>query len=246
MAVNCGGLSLELASSQFFGHRRGAFTGAVADHRGFLEAADGGTLFLDEIGELPASIQPKLLRVLEDGQITPVGHTGTRPVDFRLIAATSRDLEQEIERRDFRADLFYRIAVVRIRLPPLRERPEDLPLLVRSFLKETRAKTGKSVTQVDDEAMGLLLRYDWPGNVRQLRNVVESCVIRAQGTQIRASELPPELQARPTGSPGARTEAERIRAALAETGGNRRRAARLLGWSRSTLYRRLRRYRIEG
>ena len=237
--VNCGALTPELAASQLFGHRRGSFTGAIDDHRGLFRAANHGTLFLDEIGELPASIQPALLRALDDGQITPVGETRAQGVDFRLVAATSRSLEREIEQQVFRSDLYYRLAVAKIVLPPLRERLEDLPILVRSFLMETAARTGKSVTDVSSAAMGLLLGHQWPGNVRELKNVVEFATIRARGSQIEPEDLSPEQLLGTAPTPPAGDEPKRILAALEQTGGNRRRAAELLGMSRATFYRRL-------
>jgi len=237
--VNCGALSPELAASQLFGHRRGAFTGAIADHQGFFAAANQGTLFLDEIGELPGAVQPTLLRALDNGQITAVGETQTRQIDFRLITATSRSLEREIEQQEFRAELYYRMSVVRIVLPPLRERLEDLPVLARAFIAEARAKTGKPVQDVTSEAMARLLRYSWPGNVRQLKNALEFATIRSYGAVIRQDDLPPEVLAGDATPPQPANDADRIRAALAQTRGNRRKAAELLGMSRSTLYRRL-------
>lgn len=237
--VNCGALTPELAASQLFGHRRGSFTGAIDDHRGLFRAANHGTLFLDEIGELPVSIQPALLRALDDGQITPVGETRAQAVDFRLVAATSRSLEHEIEQQIFRSDLYYRLAVAKIVLPPLRERLEDLPILVRSFLTEATARTGKSVTDVSSAAMALLLGHAWPGNVRELRNAVEFATIRARGSVIEPEDLAPELLLGTTPPPPVGDESMRILAALEQTGGNRRRAAELLGMSRATFYRRL-------
>lgn len=237
--VNCGALTPELAASQLFGHRRGSFTGAIDDHRGLFRAANHGTLFLDEIGELPVSIQPALLRALDDGQITPVGETRAQAVDFRLVAATSRSLEHEIEQQIFRSDLYYRLAVAKIVLPPLRERLEDLPILVRSFLTEATARTGKSVTDVSSAAMALLLGHAWPGNVRELRNAVEFATIRARGSVIEPEDLAPELLLGTTPPPPVGDESMRISAALEQTGGNRRRAAELLGMSRATFYRRL-------
>lgn len=237
--VNCGALTPELAASQLFGHRRGSFTGAIDDHRGLFRAANHGTLFLDEIGELPVSIQPALLRALDDGQITPVGETRAQAVDFRLVAATSRSLEHEIEQQIFRSDLYYRLAVAKIVLPPLRERLEDLPILVRSFLTEATARTGKSVTDVSSAAMALLLGHAWPGNVRELKNAVEFATIRARGSVIEPEDLAPELLLGTTPPPPVGDESMRILAALEQTGGNRRRAAELLGMSRATFYRRL-------
>jgi DNA-binding NtrC family response regulator len=242
LALNCGGLSEELAASQLFGHRRGSFTGAVEDQRGLFEAASGGTLFLDEIGELPLRVQTSLLRVLEENAVLPLGESQLRPVSLRLLAATHRDLAEEALQKRFRQDLLYRIRVARVRLPALRERREDLPLLVRAFLAAHRASTGKQVHTVSDQSMALLLDYTWPGNVRELRNALEYAVVRCRGSVIQPDDLPPELlQSCPDpliDEPGA-DEAERIAAAIKWARGNRTRAAALLGISRATLYRRL-------
>ena len=246
--VNCAALSQDLAASQLFGHRKGAFTGAVDDHEGFFEAADGGTLFLDEIGDIPMDVQRQLLRVLEERRITRLGETESRPVDVRIIAATHRDLMQEVEEGRFRQDLLYRVRIARVELPPLRARRSDIPLLVRTFLRRGRAAMGKDVSQVSDDAMRRLLDYRWPGNVRELRNAVEAALIRATGNEIRLHDLPPELRSDEAddGLPTTPdSEAERIRAALEQTGGNRTEAAQLLGISRATLYRRLDEYEIE-
>jgi DNA-binding NtrC family response regulator len=247
--VNCAGLSEELAASQLFGHRRGAFTGAVADSIGMFEAARSGTLFLDEIGDLPPRIQTTLLRVLEERTVMRIGETQPRPVDVRIVVAANRDLATEVEAGRFRADLLYRIRVGRIHLPPLRERRVDLPLLVRHILSEQRAITGRHVEAVNDEAMQALLAYEWPGNVRELKNTLGYSVIHCAGTAIELEDLPPEVLERatpviPSGDlPG--DERERIVAALARTGGERKAAAALLGVSRATLYRRMAHYGIE-
>jgi DNA-binding NtrC family response regulator len=249
VAVNCAGLSEELAASQLFGHRRGAFTGAVADAIGMFEAARSGTLFLDEIGDLPPRIQTTLLRVLEERTVLRIGETQPRPVDVRIVVAANRDLATEVEAGRFRADLLYRIRVGRIHLPPLRERRVDLPLLVRHILSEQRAITGRHVEAVNDEAMQALLAYEWPGNVRELKNALGYAVIHCPGTAIELEDLPPEVleHATPvipaTDLPG--DERERIVAALARVGGERKAAAALLGVSRATLYRRMAHYGIE-
>ena len=243
VAVNCGGLSDELALSQLFGHRRGAFTGAV-DHRpGMFEAADGGTLFLDEIGELSERVQAMLLRVLEERAVTRVGETRARPVDIRLVSATSRELDGEGGEAFMRRDLLYRIRVGRVLLPPLRGRKEDLLLLARTFLAEARERLGRAAESFDTEAMRRLLAYSWPGNVRELKHAVEHAVIHAGGAEIRLDHLPPEV-AEAREERDERSEPELISAALEEAGGNRKRAAELLGMSRSTFYRRLERLGI--
>ncbi len=235
--VNCAGLTESLVGSQLFGHRRGAFTGAVADQLGLCEAAHGGTLFLDEIGDVPASVQTTLLRFLEDRQVTPVGATASRAVDARLLAATHRDLQAELEAGRFRADLLYRVRAVRIRLPPLRERGEDLPLLLHWFLDRARALSGKPVERFSSEALRALQRHAWPGNVRELRSAVDYALIQCRGSEIGPADLPPEV--REPGPPAA-GEANPLQNALQRTGGNRTRAAKLLGIGRATFYRRLR------
>jgi DNA-binding NtrC family response regulator len=249
VAINCAGLSEELAASQLFGHRRGAFTGAVSDSPGMFEAARGGTLFLDEIGELPLRVQTTLLRALDQRAVLRIGETQPRPVDVRIIAATNRELATEVAEGRFRADLLYRIRVGRIHLPPLRARRDDLPLLVRHALAEQRAVTGRSVDAVSDEAMQAMLAYDWPGNVRELQHTLGYAVIHCPGTTIELEDLPPEVleHARPVAAAAdlPSDECERIVAALARTGGERKAAAVLLGISRATLYRRMAQHGIE-
>lgn len=245
MAVNCGGLADELAISQLFGHRRGAFTGAVSDQEGYFEAAHGGVLFLDEIGELSDRVQAALLRVLEDQRIARLGENHERPVDVRLVVATHRDLDQEIAEGGFRADLYYRIRVAQVDLPPLRDRKEDIPLLAAGFLDQARATTGKQVYRIDDGAMTHLLSYTWPGNVRELRNAIEFAVVRSAGDALRADDLPPEVRTPELTLSGAANDRERIQAALVQAKGQRKRAAELLGMSRATFYRRLRQYDID-
>ncbi len=247
--VNSAGLTDSLLGSQLFGHKKGAFTGAHDDHVGFFEAADGGTLFLDEIGDIPMSVQTRLLRVLQEREITRLGESKPRKVDVRVIAATHRDLAAEVAAGRFRMDLLYRIRVARLRIPPLRERLDDLPLLVDTFLAELRQRTGKQVTHVSHEAMGKLLKHDWPGNVRELRGAVEAAFIRTRGATLEAEHLPEELMARPqkpsSGPALLGDEPTRIRAALEATGGRRAEAAKLLGISRATFYRRLAQYEID-
>ncbi|WP_103030077.1 sigma 54-interacting transcriptional regulator [Salinibacter altiplanensis] len=244
VTVNCAALNPDLAGSRLFGHRKGAFTGATENREGYFEAADGGTLFLDEIGDVPLDVQRQLLRVLEEEAVTRLGETEARPVDVRIVAATHRTLDDEVEADRFRQDLLYRIRIARVPLPPLRERRSDLPLLVRTFLREIRARTGAEVDRVGDEALRRLLNYDWPGNVRELQNALEAALIRASGDVLRAGDLPPEIRDASPSAPSAPEEAERIRAALEQTAGNRTEAAELLGISRATLYRRLDEYDI--
>jgi PAS domain S-box-containing protein len=247
IAVNCAGLEDSLLTSQLFGHRRGAFTGAVEDHRGFFEAAAGGTLFLDEIGDISKSMQTVLLRVLEEKEITRVGESRPRKVDVRILAATHRNLSEAAETGSFRRDLLYRIRVARIALPPLRERREDIPLLYETFLAVGRAVTGKNVQRLSDDALRLLLNYDWPGNVRELKSVVESAILGCRGTVIHKQHLPFEiLHAEPQTTPESFSDDKNgMLAALKKTRGSRTKAAGLLGMSRATFYRRLDEYDIK-
>ncbi|MGH9381462.1 MAG: sigma-54 interaction domain-containing protein [Thermoanaerobaculia bacterium] len=254
VAVNCAGLTESLLSSQLFGHRRGSFTGAVADQIGLFEAAAGGTLLLDEIGDIPPSVQASLLRVLEVGEITRVGESRPRKIDVRVIAATHRDLDAEVIAGRFRQDLYYRLRVARIRIPPLRERRDDIPLLVAWFLAQARATGTARVFEVTREAMNLLLTHPWEGNARELRGVIESAMLGADGPLIEVTDLPgeflgssarrPSLAALPDEALDARKH-HHVRLALERTRGNRAAAARLLGISRNTLYRRLREFDLE-
>jgi DNA-binding NtrC family response regulator len=243
VAVNCAGLTEALVASQLFGHKRGAFTGAVTDHIGFFEAAEGGTLCLDEIGDMPIAVQTSLLRVLQDREFARLGESRVRKIDVRVLAATHRDLHAEVTKGTFRADLLYRIRVARIHLPPLRERREDLPLLVKAFLAQASAAGSKAIHEVSLEAMQRLLEYPWPGNVRELKNAIDFAVIRSHGPVIEVTALPPELSAAPAPprlwSCPPPDEQARLLAAMEIARGNRVVAARLLGISRSTLYRRL-------
>jgi PAS domain S-box-containing protein len=244
IAVNCAGLTESLLSSQLFGHRRGAFTGAIDDQQGFLEAANRGTLLLDEIGDIPIAVQNQLLRVLQEREIVRLGDSRPRKIDVRVLAATHRNLSDEAAKGNFRSDLFYRIRVARITLPPLRERREDIPLLTASFLAQLSAGSGKRVTEVSDDALRLLTGYPWPGNVRELRSAIEFAVIRCRGAVIQADDLPPEIfepanLASALSTDPLNDDKVRLLDALGRSRGNRARAARLLGISRATLYRRL-------
>jgi PAS domain S-box-containing protein len=246
IAVNCAGLTESLVASQLFGHKRGAFTGAISDQQGLFEAAHEGTLFLDEIGDIPLSVQTSLLRVLQEREVTRVGESRTRKINVRVIAATHHDLAKDVEKEAFRSDLLYRIRVGRIHLPPLRERREDIPLLVSAFLSQCRATTGRPIEALSHEAMRLLVAYSWPGNVRELHHAIEFAVIRCRDSIIQPQDLPPEIipAEKPTAlalSPldPSHNEKERLLSALEQTRGNRSAAARLLGISRLTLYRRM-------
>ncbi|RMH45018.1 MAG: sigma-54-dependent Fis family transcriptional regulator [Deltaproteobacteria bacterium] len=254
VAINCGAIPPDLLESELFGHVRGAFTGAVDDKPGLFEAADGGTLFLDEVGELPAALQVKLLRVLQERRVKPVGATREREIDVRVVAATNRDLEEEVARGAFRQDLYYRLNVIEIRLPPLRQRREDIPMLVDHFVRRFAAEQNKRIAGVSKEAMRRLQAYDYPGNVRELENVIERAVALSD-RRIEVDALPdfasqPRLgvadgQAAALPADGIDLDAvlrdyerQLIERALAHTGGNRKRAAELLGISfRSLRYR---------
>jgi len=244
IAVNCAGLTDSLLGSQLFGHKRGAFTGAVEDHQGLFEAANGGTLFLDEIGDIPMTVQNQLLRVLQEREILRLGESKPRKIDVRVLAATHRTLSDEVAKGNFRADLLYRIRVARILLPPLRQRREDIPLLAASFLAQFATVSDKPVKELSLEALRLLSEYDWPGNVRELKSAVEYAVIGCKSSVVQEDDLPPEvhpslddLDALSTGT--ATDERTSLQQALDRAGGNRAKAARLLGISRATFYRRL-------
>lgn len=239
VAVNCAGLSETLLASQLFGHRRGSFTGAVTDQPGFFEAANGGTLFLDEIADISAAAQQALLRVLEDGIVQRTGDTSGRRVDVRVLSATQRDLQAEVAAGRFRADLLYRLRAVRLALPPLRERGNDIQLLARHFLALAASQTGRAISGFTPEALACLAAYAWPGNIRELRHAMEQATLSCTSSLVEAAHLPPEIaDARPTTEATPAGERARILAALELCGGNRAEAARRLGISRATLYRR--------
>ncbi|WP_018131578.1 sigma-54 interaction domain-containing protein [Effusibacillus pohliae] len=258
VAINCGAIPAALFESELFGYQSGAFTGADRKGKpGKMELADGGTLFLDEIGELPLDMQVKLLRALQERQFYRVGGTEPVQVDVRIIAATNRNLEERVAQGSFREDLYYRLNVVALEIPPLRERIEDIPELVQLFTKEIALQYGKPVPQYDPEVVVSLMHYPWPGNIRQLRNVIERLVILTEGSRIRREHLPSSIRAPrldadipPTAAPdfdqGETTEPEselqQIRSALRTTYGNKAAAAKLLGISRGTLYNKLRKY----
>jgi two-component system, NtrC family, response regulator AtoC len=245
VAVNCAALPENLLESELFGHEKGAFTGADRDKPGLLETAHGGTLFLDEVTELPAALQPKLLRALEEGEVRRLGATQPRRFDVRFVAATNRDLEKQVAEARFREDLYWRLHVLHVHLPPLRERPADIPLLAEHFL------AGRPTSH---EAMAVLTAYPWPGNVRELRNALERAATLATTAEIRVADLPPRI--RDSGDPAARVadastrqlplrELERayILEVLRQNGGNKSRTAEILGLDRKTLYRKLEEYR---
>ncbi len=259
VALNCGAIPGEILEAELFGHERGAFTGAHQRRIGKIEAADGGTLLLDEISELSPDLQVKLLRVLEDRRITRVGGNEEIPIDFRLLAATNRNLEEEVEQGRFRRDLYYRLKVVTVDLPSLRQRPEDIPPLVSHFIALFNDRLGRGVRRVTPAALAALKRHAWPGNVRELRNVVEHMVLFAAGEEAGIEDLPEEYRAPEQRTPNigasavewsprrmAEVEREAILRALAYTDGHRAKAAQLLDIGLRTLQRKLKEYGVVG
>lgn len=256
IAINCAALPESLLESELFGHVRGAFTGAERDKRGLFEEADGGTIFLDEIGDMSPITQAKVLRVLQNGEIRRVGSAASQRVDVRILAATNRDLVQAVANNAFREDLYFRLNVVQIRIPPLRERMDALPALINHFLTRANARYGKRVRRIDEHAMSLLLHYDYPGNVRELESIITHAVILADGDTIRAKDLPEQVQFGRTprlalpycAEDGILTlaamEKKHIQEALDRLNGNQSLAAKKLGISRSTLWRKMREYGI--
>jgi two-component system, NtrC family, response regulator AtoC len=258
VAVNCGALAENLLESELFGHMKGSFTGALGDKRGLFEEAHGGTLFLDEIGDVSPGLQVKLLRVLQEGEFKPVGSNDTRKADVRVIAATHRDLETLVRSGKFREDLFYRLKVISIELPPLRERLEDLPELINHFVAKFAAKNKKAVSHVSDDAMALLRRYSWPGNVRELEHAIERAVAMTNTAILFPEDFPAELGAGPalslpTGASGGpvpassleEMEKAHILKVLQDVNYNKSKASEVLGIDRATLYRKAQRYGIE-
>jgi DNA-binding NtrC family response regulator len=252
MSINCGALPENLLESELFGHVKGSFTGAVRDKQGLFAAARGGSFFLDEVGEMPASLQVKLLRVLQEREAIPVGATEAIPVDVRIIAATNRDLEEEIRRGNFRSDLFYRLNVIAVNLPPLRERRDDLILLIEALLQNLAIETGTEPKALAAEALDAVMVYEWPGNVRELENALEHAQVLTRGALIEAASLPeritkrrkePLVAERSYRNPTLEViERAYIMWVLQAEGGNKTRAAEVLGIDPSTLYRKLSRY----
>ncbi|MDF1799027.1 MAG: sigma-54 dependent transcriptional regulator [Planctomycetota bacterium] len=253
VAVNCAAMSEGLIESELFGHVKGAFTGAIAAKEGRIAHADGGTLFLDEVGDMPLATQAKLLRVLEAREVMPVGGNAVRKVDIRLIAATNRDLDAMVKEGTFREDLLFRLKVVAVELPPLRERPGDVPLLVDHFIGQLSEEHGRRVQGIDAEARTALMRYAWPGNVRELRNTIENMVLLARGNVLVLEDVPEAIRGS-TGGGGvaggyelsgrslAEVERELIRINLELVEGNRQKAAKILGMGERTLYRKIKEY----
>ena len=249
--INCAALPEALIESELFGHVRGAFTDARQSRSGLFAAARGGTLFLDEIGEMPMGLQAKLLRVIEDKRVRQIGATEETPVDVRVVAATNADLERLLEQARFRSDLYFRLAAMTLAVPPLRERPEDLPLLLKHFLSRASSEAGRTPPEVEPEAAACLMRYRWPGNVRELHNVMQAAVLLCSDGKLRVKDLPPPIAGIQT-SPKLtiaeavdrrlsldRLEREYVRAILVSVNGNKREAAAILQIDRKTLYRKL-------
>lgn len=249
VAVNCSSFSKELLESELFGHKAGAFTGAVKDKKGLFEEANGGTIFLDEIGEMPAELQARLLRVLETGEFIKVGDTKTLKVNVRTIAATNRDLQKEIETGHFRSDLFYRLSVFQISLPSLQQRAKDIPALAKHFVAVFAAKTNKPVPVLQKEYLEALQQYNWPGNIRELKNVIERSVILENGNELTTSTLPFNMQhaadAKSSSFELAVVEKQHIQKVLQHTNGNKTETARLLGIGLTTLYRKIEEYHLQ-
>ena len=251
VALNCSAFSKELLESELFGHKAGAFTGASKDKKGLIEEAKGGTLFLDEIGEMSLDLQPKLLRLLENGTYIRVGDTKEQKANIRLIAATNRDLQKEIEAGHFRSDLFYRIAVFSIELPSLRDRPKDVPALANHFLSIYADKTNKNIKSISPEAISALVQNSWKGNVRELKNIIERAVILEDGNVLTPQSLPYDIQHGADQNAGsssfnlANVEKHHIQKVLKYTNGNKAEAARLLEIGLATLYRKIEEYHLK-
>ena len=245
--VHCAALSESLLESELFGYEKGAFTGAEEQHKGRFEVADGGTIFLDEVGEINQSTQVKLLRVIQEKSFERVGGTKSINVDVRIVAATNRNLEEEVKNGKFREDLFYRLNVVRIQMPSLRERKDDIPLLLHAFLREFNIENEKNITGFDNRAKSAILKYSWPGNIRELRNCVESAVVMCTGDEIKIEDLPASVREKgeekvisiPIGMSLDEAEMVIIQENLAACNGNKTKCADILGIGRKTLHRKL-------
>lgn len=251
--VHCAALTASLLESELFGHEKGSFTGAVKEKKGRFELADGGTIFLDEIGEIDAQTQVKLLRVMQERQFERVGGEKSITVDVRIVCATNRDLPKEIEKGNFREDLYYRLNVVHLDVPPLRERKDDIPLLMTSFLQQFNSENGRSIEAFSNQAKRALLGYEWPGNIRELRNCIESAVVLARTSVIEVEDLPVHIgKAQNASSVSlevgitlAEAEKQLIISTLASCAGNKTKAAEVLGIGRKTLHRKLQEYHID-
>jgi DNA-binding NtrC family response regulator len=253
ISINCGAIPENLLESELFGHKKGSFTSAIEDKKGLITMANSGTLFLDEVGELPPALQVKLLNVIQTRELTPVGDTRVITVDVRIIAATNADLMQRVKEGRFREDLFYRLNVIEIKMPPLRERKDDIPLLIKHYIDLFAKETGKNIKDIDYEAMQALLAYDWPGNIRELRNTIERAIVLVDGEVITIHDLTDKF--RTLDIEGVSTsslrqaldhfEMEYVRRSLAENKGNKEATAVKLGIDLATLYRKLKKLKIE-
>ncbi|RLA99974.1 MAG: hypothetical protein DRG83_12225 [Deltaproteobacteria bacterium] len=255
--VNCSAIPKDLLESELFGHAKGSFTGALSDRKGKFVEADGGVLFLDEVGDLPLHLQPKLLNAVEEKTITPIGSSRSFRCDVKIISATNRDLLNMVEEGSFRSDLHYRLNTFHIHVPPLRERKEDIPLLIDYFLEHFCRKFGRTTLEIEEKALKALTEYSWPGNIRELRNMVEQLVLRCREDRIHFSKLPPQISGE--GSEGLRQTSQEVETkfdlisqekklildALRKTGGNQVQAAKLLGITRNTLRYRMKKYGIK-
>jgi transcriptional regulator with PAS, ATPase and Fis domain len=253
ISINCGAIPENLLESELFGHKKGSFTSAVEDKKGLITMANGGTLFLDEIGELPSALQVKLLHVIQTKELTPVGDTRVITVDVRIIAATNADLTQRVKEGRFREDLYYRLNVIELKMPPLRDRRDDIPVLIKHYLDAFNKEAGKTIKDVDYEAMQSMLAYDWPGNIRELRNTLERAVVLADGEVITIHDLTDKF--RTLDVEGVSTsslrqalddfERDYVKRSLAESKGNKEATAAKLGIDLATLYRKLKKLKIE-
>ncbi len=251
ISINCSAIPENLLESELFGYRKGAFTGAVADKKGLITMADEGTLFLDEIGDMPLGLQAKILKVLETGEVMPLGETKSRYADVRLIAATNKDLEEQIRKGLFREDLYYRLNVIEVRIPPLRERRDDIEVLARHFLQKCSRENNKKVLAISDEAMEFFASYSWPGNIRELRNVIERAVVLAGSETIGMAELPERIKSPESSRPGQglrdrleQYEGKLIRDVLQTNKWSKEDTARELGVDLATLYRKIKKFGI--
>jgi len=251
VALDCGALSAELAGSELFGHVKGAFTGALQNKTGLFEAADGGTIFLDETGNLSYDVQVKLLRAIQERTIVPLGSVKSKKVDVRIITATNENLLNAVKEGRFREDLYHRLNEFKIEMPPLRQRIEDLPIFCDTFIQQTNTELNKHITGLSNEAMDIFLHYDWPGNLRELRNIIRRAVLTATSSRVELSDLPPEMLTSINNTPDSSLksiqedqEKDMILKALAEARYNKSKAARILDIDRTTLYYKMNKYNI--
>lgn len=256
VAINCAGLSETLLEDELFGHVKGAYTGAATEREGRFEHADGGTLFLDEIGDMPPAMQAKLLRVLENGEVIRVGSNEPKKVDVRIIAATNCDMEEKVKKHEFREDLYFRIKGATIDIPPLRHRRDDIPLLIEHFIQQANKRHNTRIKSADPEVRRVLMSYNWPGNVRQLRNVIENMVVLSNSDRLNVEDLPAEIHTPPAGNGAdcnftlagislAEAERQLIVNTLKMLEGNREKAADILGIGERTLYRKIKEYNLD-